>query len=134
MIQSKWDYRLIWKTINLVWKFIRRCTKMLQLFTQSLCTQYAKTEDFFISIMLSRVTLKIQLQEFHFNHIVFNTLKIFSWIGTVYKPRRQVRGEGVAQMSTLLNESYTRGQKSTHPISKVLQWLASRTEGWAEHW
>ena len=30
--------------------------------------------------------------------------------------------------------SYTREQKSTHPISKVLQWLASRTEVWAEHW
>ena len=27
-------------------------------------------------------------------------------IGTVYKPRRQVRGRGVAQMSTLLNKSY----------------------------
>ena len=26
--------------------------------------------------------------------------------GTVYKPRRQVKGEGVAQMSTLLNKSY----------------------------
>ena len=26
--------------------------------------------------------------------------------GTVYKPRRQVRGRGVAQMSTLLNKSY----------------------------
>ena len=26
--------------------------------------------------------------------------------GTVYKPRRQVKGEGVAQMSTLLNEIY----------------------------
>ena len=29
-----------------------------------------------------------------------------SGIGTVYKPRRQVRGEGASQMSTLLNKSY----------------------------
>ena len=29
---------------------------------------------------------------------------------------------------------YTRGQKSTHPISKVLQWLAWWTGVWAEHW
>ena len=27
-------------------------------------------------------------------------------LGTVYKPRRQVRGRGVAEMSTLLNKSY----------------------------
>ena len=31
---------------------------------------------------------------------------IFFNLGTVYKPRRQVKGEGVAQMSTLLNKDY----------------------------
>ena len=37
---------------------------------------------------------------------VLNLIKYKSIVGTVYKPRRLVRGRGVAQMSTLLNKSY----------------------------
>ena len=47
--------------------------------------------------------------------------------------------ETVYIISTLIHTSkicnkYTRGQKSTHPINKALQWLALWTEFWAEHW
>ena len=51
--------------------------------------------------------LRVRIDHWYFeiNNSCSNTILYFDF-GTVYKPRRQVMGEGVAQMSTLLNKSY----------------------------
>ena len=65
------------------------------------CAVAPKVKQCLISrIFLFAIVTKIEFQV----HTSPQTLVLT--LGTVYKPRRQVRGEGVAQMSTLLNKSY----------------------------
>ena len=65
------------------------------------------TNDFLFLKTLSVTEEGSLLRKIHTKDFELTTFfDTFKSKGTVCKPRRQVRGEGVAQMSTVLNKSY----------------------------